>query len=308
MGTPVALDRVTSLALDPGAEVVVAGVVKTSIDGSAFEVPTLFDLGAGGLRVVTARDGHAFVLAPTGHAGTSCAAAGVASPCLVPRVAELAHERLETRGELAATLSGRIEIESVVLPPPPPAPDHTPVVALGGAVAVVLTAVWLLATLVRQRARSAFGRVRAAAREALRATHGDATLDRVREEVTAMLARGAELDAARRACRKRLARVDREALDRKRAAHARSASPDAADALAWLTAEQAEVERLESDHASSLLGLARLESALRVVAMRVREHRGTRARVARHDPADEAAAELRMRDEALDEADRATAS
>jgi hypothetical protein len=308
MGTPVPLDRVTALALDPGAQVVVAGVVTTPVDGSAFEVPAMFDLGAGGLRVVEARGGHAFALAPTGHAGTACAAAGVASPCLVPRVAELAHQRLETRGELAATLRGGVEIESVVLPPPPPAPDLRPAIAIGGTIALLLAAAWLLAAILRQRARSAIGRLRAAATDALRATRGDPTLDRVREEVMAMLSRAVDLESARRVCRKRLSRIDRAALDRKREAHARAASPEAADTLAWLTAEQAEVERLESDHASSLLGLARLESALRVVAMRVREHRGTRARIARHDPADEAAAELRLRDEALDEADRATAS
>ncbi|HEY1691893.1 MAG TPA: hypothetical protein VGG39_07010 [Polyangiaceae bacterium] len=308
MGTPVALDRVTSLALDPGAEVVVAGVVTTSIDGSTFEAPVMFDLDGGGLHVVQAREGHAFVLAPSGHPGTGCAAAGISSPCFVPRISELAHARLEMRGELAATLSGGIVLEGVVVPPPPPAPDPKPAIALGGTVAIVLVAAWLAFAVLRQRARSAIGRVRTAAREALRATRGDPTLDRVREEVSAMLGRAVDLESARRACKARLARIDRTALDRKRDAHARVASPDAADALAWMTAEQAEVERLESDHASSLLGLARLESALRVVAMRVREHRGTRARVARHDPADEAAAELRLRDEALEEADRATAS
>jgi hypothetical protein len=232
----------------------------------------------------------------------------VASPCFVPRIAELAHARLETRGELAATLSGDIVLEGVVVPPRAAAPDPTPAIAFGGTIAVVLAAAWLTFAVLRQRARSAIGRVRTAAREALRATRGDPTLDRVREEVTAMLGRAADLESARRACKARLARVDRSALDRKRDAHARVASPDAADALAWMTAEQAEIERLESDHASSILGLARLESALRVVAMRVREHRGTRARVARLDPADGAAAELRLRDEALDEADRATAS
>jgi hypothetical protein len=308
MGAPVPLDRVTTLALDPGADVIVAGVVRTSTDGSTFDAPAMFDLDGGGLHLVAAREGHAFVLGATGHPGTGCATAGVASPCLVPRVAELAHERLETRGELAATLTGGIEIESVVVPPPPPAPDPTPAIAVGGAIAFALTALWLVVALLRQRARSAIGRVRSAARQALGATRGDATLERVREEILAMVARARDLDEARRACKKRLSGIDRAALDRKREAHARIASPDAADALAWLTAEQAEVERLESDHASSLLGLARLESALRVVTMRVREHRGTRARVELHDPADEVAVELRIRDETHAEVDRATAS
>ncbi len=122
-----------------------------------------------------------------------------------------------------------------------------------------------------------------------------------------MLARACDLDRARVACERRLARIDRAALDRKRDAFARSGAPEAAEALAWLTAEQAEAERLASDLSSSVVGLQRIESALRVVTLRVREHRGTRARIARHDPVDAAAAELALRDEASAEADRAAA-
>ena len=120
-----------------------------------------------------------------------------------------------------------------------------------------------------------------------------------------MLARARELDDARRACARRLARIDRATLDRKRDAYARSTSPEAAETLAWLTAEQAEAERLESDLSSSVLGLQRIESALRVVTLRVREHRGTRARIAHHDPVDAAATELHLRDEAEREAEHA---
>lgn len=38
MATPLPLDRVTALVLDPGAQVVVRGVVSTSLDGSTFDV------------------------------------------------------------------------------------------------------------------------------------------------------------------------------------------------------------------------------------------------------------------------------
>jgi hypothetical protein len=305
MGTPIAFDRVTSLSLDPGAQVVVRGLVTTSLDGSGFDAPALFDLEGGGPRIAEQRENHSFVLAPSGEPGTACATAGVGSPCLVPRVAELAHARLRTRGELASSMHGAIELEGVLAPPVAPAPDVSRVLVIAGllAAAVVVTAVALAG--LRRRACSAFGRVHAAAREALRATRGDPTLERVRSEVHGMVARARDLEEARRACLKRLAGVNRAALDRKRDAYARSPSPDAAETLAWLTAECAEAERLESDLSSSILGLQRIESALHVVALRVREHRGTRARIARHDPVDAAAAELHLRDEARAEADRA---
>jgi hypothetical protein len=304
MSTPVALDRVTSLALDPGAEVVVQGLVTTSLDGSSFDAVTLFDLPGGGLRVVE-QHGHEYGLVSNGQPGTACAAAGVGSPCLAPRMAALAHERLRTQGELASTLHGGIELERVLAPPPPATPDVTGAVAAGGVVVLLALALGLAIAWLRGRARSALGRVHAAARDALRATRGDTTLDRVRAEVLRMVARARELDAARRACTKRLSRIDRTALDRKRDAYARSSSPGAADTLAWLTAERAEAERLESDLSSSVLGLQRLESALRVVTLRAREHRGTRARIASRDPAEAAAVELQLREEARAEAERA---
>jgi hypothetical protein len=92
--------------------------------------------------------------------------------------------------------------------------------------------------------------------------------------------------------------MDRTALERRREACARSSSPEAGEALTWLTAECAEAARLESDLASSVVGLERIESALRVVALRTREHRGTRARIAKNDPVDALALELELREEA----------
>ena len=320
MATPLPLDRVTALALDPGAQVVVRGLVTTSVDGSSFDAAMqwdglspgasrpggLFDLPSGGLTLVEQHpERHEYVLASTGNAGAACAAAGVQSPCLVPRMAALAHERLRTQGELAATLHGRVELEGVIAPQVPlVAPE---VVSTGVLVAVVLFCLGLtlaLARWLRRRSHTALGRVRAAGRVALRAIRGDTSLDRLRSEVRSMLARARELDVARRACARRLAKIDRPTLDRKRDAYARSSSPEAAETLSWLTAEQAEAERLASDLSSSVLGLQRIESALRVVTLRVREERGTRARIARHDPVDAAAAELHLRDEAQREADR----
>jgi hypothetical protein len=317
MATPLPLDRVTALAMDPGARVVVHGLVTTSVDGSAFDAAMqwdglspgasrpegLFDLAAGGLRVAEQHpERHEYALEWTGSPGPACAVAGAGSPCLVPRMAALAHERLKTQGELASTLQGGVELEGVIAPPVVTASLagklESAGLAAAAALAVVLAVVWL-----RRRGRTALGRVRSAGRAALRATRGDASLERVRIQVRAMVARARELDAARRACARRLSTIDRPLLERKRDAYARSGAPEAAETLRWLTEEQAEAERLESDLASSVLGLQRIESALRVVILRVRQERGTRARIGPHDPVDAAAIELDLRNEAQREAD-----
>jgi hypothetical protein len=319
MGTALALDRVTALQLDPGAQVVVHGVVSTSVDGSVFDVAMqadglspgamraggLFDLAAGGLRIVQQSvDRHEYTLASTGSPGPGCAAAGLGSPCLVPRLAALAHERLKTSAELAQTLSGRVELEGVIAPPVPLVTPQVASALSGGAVMATLAVfAWIAIIVRRRRARSALGRVRAAAREAIAVTRRDPTLERVRAQVHAMLTRAEQLDEARRACAARLARIDPATLERRREAIARSNSPEAAEALAWLTAECAEAERLQSDLSSCLVGLERIESAMRVVSLRAREGRGTRACVAHADPVDGTALELVLREEALVEAE-----
>jgi hypothetical protein len=315
MGTPLSIHTVTALSLDPGGQVVVHGAVTTSVDGSVFDVAMqadglspgamraggLFDLAAGGLRIVQQSvDRHEYTLASTGVPGTGCTAAGIGSPCLVPRIAVLAHERLKTSAELAATLSGGVQIEGVIAPPVPLVEPET-VSALSSAAVVAALAIGAWAALVRRRRRasSPIGRVRTAAREAIGATQGDPTLQGVRTQVQAMLLRAEQLDTSRRGFATRLARIDRASLERRRDAMARSTSPDAAEALAWLTAECAEAERLQSDLASTLVGLERIESAMRVVSLRAREGRGTRARAEHADPVDATALELVLREEAI---------
>jgi hypothetical protein len=319
MGTPLALDRVTALSLDAGAQVIVHGAVSTSVDGSVFDAAMqadglspgamraggLFDLAAGGLRIVQQSvDHHEYTLAPTGAPGPACAAAGLGSPCLVPRLAVLAHERLKTAAELASTLSGGVQLEGVLAPPAPLVAPPVASALSGGALAATLAVLaWVALIVRRRRAQSALGRVRAAAREAIEATRRDPTLERLRSQVHAMLARAEQLDHARRACAARLARIDLSGLERRREAMARSTAPEAAEALAWLTTECAEAERLRSDLASSLVGLERIESAMRVVSLRARQGRGMRARITTGDPVDGAALELVLREEALIEAD-----
>jgi hypothetical protein len=306
-------------------EVVIRGTVRTTIDGSTFDAVTqkdmypqigadpaprmggLFDLEAGGLRVVE-QNGSTYRVAPTGSVGPSCRAAGLASPCLVPRIKELAHERLVTESELSASLLGDIAVEPQVLPPPPPPPVVEPQTAkiLGGVLAFLAAIAAAAIALAVRRARrvTRIGQVYVAAAEARRATRGDVTLKAAREHIDALVARAETLEKARIAAARRLAKIDRKKLDAKRDAWARSPDPDAAQALAALTAECQEAERLASDLTSSLAGLERIASSLRTVALRAREHRGTRARIATHDPVDAMTSELDLRDDAMAEVER----
>jgi hypothetical protein len=247
------------------------------------------------------RERHEYVLVATGTAGPACVAAGLPSPCLAPRLAELAHQRLRTGSEFARTLSGSIEMEVAQAPFASLATvrEVKDAAILVGVVAFVAA----LALAARRLARSPMGRVRAASRETMRATRGDATLQGVRAQVRALLARASQLDVARRSCARKLRSIDGAALARRTEACARSPSPDAAEAVEWLTAERAEATRLEGDLASSIAGIERIESALRVVALRVRAHRGVRARAGRADPVDAVATELELREQGLAEVD-----
>jgi hypothetical protein len=318
MGTTVQLDRVTPVPLDPGAQFVVRGLVHTSVDGSMFDVAVqwdglapsasrpggLFDLAAGGLRIATQHpERHEYVLMSTGAVGPACAAAGLPSPCLVPRTAELAHERLRTGVEFASTLTGAVEAEAAVAPPI--ARETLGFAAIVCALLAVFGAITACVHVARRRGRTALGRVRAAAREAERLVRGDATLAPLGANVRSLVDRAVQLDVARVACQRALKRIDRPALERRADACARSGTPEAGDALRWLTAERAEAARLESDLASSVVGMERIESALRVMVMRTREARGVLARAPKADPVDVAARELELREEALAEAARA---
>jgi hypothetical protein len=101
-----------------------------------------------------------------------------------------------------------------------------------------------------------------------------------------------------------LSKIDRPALEAKRATWAASMAADAREPLDWLTAELAEAARLADDLASSVAGLERIAAALRVLALRTRSHRGTRARARVADPVDVLAGELDRRDDAIAEAER----
>ena len=87
--------------------------MKTSIDGTVYDAYIqakdarfgqdprpggLYDLEAGGLRVVTQDPiKHAYTFASAGTPGRGCQEAHVESPCFVPRVKQLAIEQLLRR-------------------------------------------------------------------------------------------------------------------------------------------------------------------------------------------------------------------
>jgi hypothetical protein len=298
------LDRITALEMDPGAHVTLYGRLVSSLDGSSFDAAELFDLPAGGLHVVakSAVDASYLVAADDTGGGPACAAAGEPAPCLVPRLSALAHQLLQTTGELASTLSGSLKLVS-------DGAQSGPEVHWGPAAFLVCAALCVASlgivavVLARRLARTALGRIRVAARRARRALRGDATLDPARRAVDALVDRARRLDATRRSCEQKLAGIDRGALDRQAAACDRSGVPGSSAALASLQAEQEEVATLERARASAMLELGRIESTLRVVALRSRGSRVRDDRRARVDLVDALVAELDLRDQAIAEAD-----
>jgi hypothetical protein len=298
-------DRITALEMDPGGQVALFGRVTSSLDGSALDGARLFDFAAGGLRIVDGSPASAaYVLSATGGAAPACTAVGVSSPCLVPRLGALAHERLRTSEEFASTLSGSIELEArpAVGSLAGPSGGISEIVSMltivGVGVAAAIGVGWVALRLARRLAGTPMGRVRIAARRALRSTRGDATLERARQSIRALVERARQVDALRRSCAAKLARIDRDALDRRADAWACASLPGAAAALACVSAERDEAAQLERDHASAGIELERIESALRVVALRARTRREPSTQV---DLVDTLVAELDFRDQAIAE-------
>jgi len=310
------LDQPTPVA----GEVVLRGELRSSLDGSRFDALTqwdnfpplagavaprtggLFDPAAGGLRVIEQDPTrHIYRLAPDSSEGPACRAAGVTSPCLVPRLQLLALERLVTAAEFGATLAGTLDAE-VAPVPAPPAGRAGEMRALGwGLGAGLLAALWLGLGAVRARRGTAIGQVRLAAARARRAMRGDPTLAPARDQIQVLVARAEQLELARRACAGRLARLDPRALAARRAALTSSAAPDAAAALAMLAAEDVQQTELSRDLASAEVGLERIASALRALTLRTRSDRGIRAVAPDGDPVQALLGELDLRDRALQE-------
>ncbi len=316
------LDRVVPLT----GELVLRGELRSALDGSTFDAVTqhdrfpalsgggasarlggLYDPDAGGLRVVEQDpEQHVYRLAPNGKMGVACRLAGVDEPCLVPRLAALAHERLVTADELAATLSGHIEAD--LLPgaglPRPSVSQTRALLWLAGFGALLGT--WAQVRRGRRAQRqTTFGQVRVAAAQARRALRGEPTLARARDRIPALLVRAEQLEGTRRDCVLRLARLDAAGLQRRRAAWAGSSAPDAPAALSALAVEAGEAEQLGADLAAAVAGMERIASVLRTLALRARADRGTRAVAADDDPVDALLGELALRDAAASEAEGA---
>ncbi len=291
----IALDGATPVTVEPGGRLVVSGLLTTSTDGCSFDgaatwclapdgrsplpVPGgLFDWAAGGLRVVEQRPAeHLVFVSATGAAGAACVAAGVPAPCLVPRLSAIAHDRLLTKRELAATLSGHVEVRTAVAGPVATSAAYAaPVAACGG-----LAALALAAGVVRCKVQRPMSRVRAAARRLLRASRTQPAFSGLSDAVGALVGRAAAIDAASRVCVRAVRRAP-------------PTSPS--------EAERAERERIEHASAAARLELDRIETALRVAALRAE------ARIDPGSPCETAHAlealqtELAIGEQALDEA------
>ena len=103
----------------------------------------------------------------------------------------------------------------------------------------------------------------------------------------------------------RLAKVDVRALEEKTRRLANQGAP--ADAKAWAEKELEGALELEKDHDKAVVGLARVESALGVVALSSREEKGVRVDDAVKNALGEIEDELAIRDAAVAEADAVTA-
>jgi hypothetical protein len=312
-----ASNAIVPLSLHAGDGLMVNGSLRTTFDGTVFDAATrtqgavttlggLYDLAGGGLRIVEMDSvAHVVKLAATGEDAPGCRAAGFAGPCLIPRTASLAHERLLSAEEFENTLVGALEATELRRPEPLVAPKTLKtmirVFASIGALALALVAIaWM-----RARRRSPLGQVHEAAREARARTRGDATLAAVGAEIDALVARAVELDGARRANEKKRSKIDRAEIERSKRSWGQSAAPEAAQVCRWLSAESAEADRLDADLSASKAGIEQIATSLRVIALHAREHRGVRVRVGADNPLDTVGRELALRDRAMHESEAA---
>jgi hypothetical protein len=291
MTTPLSLewlDGVRAVPVAPGEHVTLHAVART-VDGVELGPTQLFDLSAGGLSIVQEDPlSQTVETVPTGIDGPGCVAAGAVSPCLVPRVAALAHARLLTARELMDALTGTIEVHgsgaivgATAEPPVSQGPSLALLVTCAAAAAILLLAVVIRTV----RGHGPLGAVRRAARDARRSTRSDGTLAHVRAQIELLVAHARELDRARRACEKKRAGIDRASLAR------------------GLATERTEAARIDEDLARARADLDRVASALRLVALHVRDDRSARC-ASGLDPVAELEVELALGDEEVAELNR----
>ena len=142
---------VTAVDVPPDAEITVKGSYISKHDGSTIDAATttwpkdapggesvdpggIIDWEAGGWHVMDRNPvTHVVIAKATGDAAPTCAAAGVATPCLPLRTLPQARSRLITNKEWVDSLNGRLTVE---VPAPPPVPPGM-MPYLAGAAAVL---------------------------------------------------------------------------------------------------------------------------------------------------------------------------
>lgn len=284
--TALSPQRPLALSLRPGDAVVVEGLVATQHDGVAWDAVShleggvfvpggLYRLDGVGLRVAQHDAAtHRTRLVATGDGAPTCALAGLSAPCLVPRLPELAHERLLTTEAFVTTLRGTLAVTELRVPPPPPS-WHRYARVTGAALALGVPALVLALLGLARRRRSPLGQVFAAAAEARRVVADDPTMARVGAEIDDLVRRAERLEQAHAGHLRRRARFDRAAVERKLAALGPETEANAETRL-WLRDELAEIDRLDADVGAAAAGLEQIAASLRVIALSGRAARGQR--------------------------------
>ena len=159
---PVRLDRpAVHIDAPPGTEIVLEGAFHSDYDGSIVDAAGttfageplgdtagLIDLVGGGFypreRDATTHVVHAIA---TENGGETCAAHGVAAPCLLLRLPQQAHSRLLSSADWAASLKGGMRVE--VLGPPVVPPATVPYLGFASGLLVLgaaIAAAWVVRT------------------------------------------------------------------------------------------------------------------------------------------------------------------
>jgi hypothetical protein len=167
----------THVDVQPGQEIVLHGSLRSTLDGSIIDAASttggtpgadpggLVDLEAGGFHV-TSRDlaKHEVRAVATEGSSPTCAALGVASPCLPLRLVPLAHSRLVTVDELRASLKGTLSADLPYAPivgvtPEVQVRSAAPYVAALVGITMLLAILFGVMSWSKARARSPIGRL-----------------------------------------------------------------------------------------------------------------------------------------------------
>lgn len=304
------VDDANIAGLPIGARVHMVGSLTSRFDGTRFDaasrtdlmpdgsthtrLPGFFDLEAGGLEVAEHNvEQHDVILRVRNAASPACAAIGRAAPCLVPRIADLARERLLTESEFRSTLTGAMRLADVST-----IETRAPLLswsAFMGSAALLGLAGTIAIRAQRGSVESATRRLARLARER---TKSDPTLASVHASVTDLVTQADGLERAGKTARDVLAAIDgkNEALLRERAADASAHQ----DLRAAATRELTEIDRLRADVRAADAGVERVHAALRTIALAARTDRGVRV-ATQGDAAADAFEALTIRDEAASE-------